>query len=92
MGITDIFNSEKAQFSAEILSDSELAMSVLQQYARLIMNEDGVEAAAITISTDGALFRSPEAEIDFTLNRPFVYAVMSEKGIPLFIGTYREPK
>lgn len=91
MGITDIFNSEKAQFSAEISSDSELTVSTLQQYARLILNEDGVEAAAVTISSDGAALRPSENEIDFTLNRPFLYAVMSEKSIPLFIGTYNAP-
>ena len=91
MGITDIFNSEEAQFSAEISSESELVVSVLQQYARLIMNEDGIEAAAITISLDGAALRPPENEIDFTLNQPFLYAVMSETSIPLFIGTYCTP-
>lgn len=91
MGITDIFNSEKAQFSAEISSDSELAVSALQQYARLIMNEDGVEAAAVTFSPVGSLPRSMEDNIDFTLNRPFLYAVMSEKSIPLFIGMYYTP-
>lgn len=92
MGVTDIFNPQKAQFSAEVSLNSELAVSALQQYARLILNEEGVEAAAITITTDGALLMPPEEEIDFTLNRPFLYAVMSENNLPLFIGTYCIPE
>ena len=56
------------------------------------MNEDGVEAAAITLTLDGALLMQPEEEIDFTLNRPFVYAVMSENCIPLYIGAYYTPE
>lgn len=92
MGITDIFDPQKARFSAEIMSDAALAVTTLQQYARLILNEEGVEAAAITITLDGAMLIRPEDEIDFTLNRPFVYAVLSDKGIPLFIGTYHVPE
>lgn len=91
MGITDIFDPQEAQFSPELTSDSAISLSVLQQYARLILNEEGIEAAAITISADGAMIRQPEDEIDFTLNRPFVYAVMSEQGIPLFAGIYNVP-
>ena len=91
MGITDIFDPQKAQFTAELSSDSKLAVSSLQQYARLILNEEGVEAAAITLTSVGGMFVQPGDEIDFTLNRPFLYAVMSEKEVPLFIGTYHRP-
>ncbi len=91
LGITDVFDPQKAQFSSELSSDSVLALSDLHQYARLILNEDGVEAAAITISSDQALLMQPENEIDFILNRPFLFAVMSEKNIPLFVGVYHTP-
>ncbi len=91
MGIIDVFDPQKAQFSAELSSDSELSVSNIQQYARLILNEDGVEAAAITLTIDGGLFIPAEDEKDFTLNRPFLFAVMSERDMPLFIGIYRMP-
>ncbi len=92
MGVRDIFNPEKAQFSPEISSDSKLAVSTLKQYARMTLDENGVEAAAITVSFEGGLLRPPENEIDFLLNRPFLYAVMSEKGIPLLVGVYHLPE
>ncbi|MBR3174860.1 MAG: hypothetical protein IKF55_03205 [Oscillospiraceae bacterium] len=92
MGITDIFDPQKLQFSSEISSDSKLLLSDLQQYGRLIVNEDGVEAAAATLTLDGALLMQPDDEIDFTLNRPFLYAVMSESSIPMFVGTYHRPE
>lgn len=91
MGISDVFDPEKASFSSEVSTDSPISLSVLQQHARLILNEEGVEAAAITISADGTSLRQSEEKIDFALNRPFLYAVMSEQGIPLFIGAYHTP-
>ena len=91
MGVTDVFDPQRAQFSAEVSSDAALALSDLRQYARLIVKEDGVEAAAITMTFDGGLLFTPEDEFDFTLDRPFLYAVMSGKNIPLFIGTFHAP-
>lgn len=91
MGIVDLFNPKKVRYSAELSSKTAGSLSVLQQYARLILNEDGVEAAAITVSTDGTFLMPPEDEIDFTLDRPFLYAVMSRQEIPLFIGMYSTP-
>lgn len=92
MGIVDIFDTQKAQFISELSSDSSLVVSDFTQYTRLILNEDGVESASITITDEGGLIIQPENEIDFILNRPFLFAVMSEKNIPLFIGTYYTPE
>lgn len=91
LGITDIFDSDAAQFVSGMSSDREMAMSSLQQFARLVMDEDGVEAAAVTISDTLTLLIPSENEIDFNLNRPFLYAVMSDRDIPLFLGTVYAP-
>lgn len=91
LGVTDIFDPEKTEFSKDITSDDHLKLSSAEQYARLIMDEDGVEAASIIVS-DSAFLRIPnEEEIVFTLNRPFIFAVFSETNIPLFFGTYNTP-
>ena len=94
MGVTALFDPQKARFSPELSSDSPISLSVLDQYARLILNEEGVEAAAITLAMNAtaSLYKSEVEDIYFTLNRPFVYAVMSEQGIPLFIGTCYAPE
>ena len=91
MGITDVFDTEAANFSSELSADKNLAISSLDQYARLTLDEDGVEAAAITLSDAITMIMPSKNEIDFTLNRPFLYAVMSENNIPLFIGIYEMP-
>ena len=33
----------------------------------------------------------PEEEIDFTLDRPFLFAITSDDGLPLFVGTVYQP-
>lgn len=91
MGITDIFDAGAACFSPELYIQARQSVSSLDQYARLKLDEEGVEAAAITITDVLTMLRPSENEIDFTLNRPFLYAVMADKNIPLFIGTYYTP-
>ena len=54
------------------------------------MNEDGIEAAAITeFPFAGAML--PELIVDFTLDRPFMFAVVNAKGIPVFTGVLNAP-
>ena len=91
LGITDIFDEEAANFEGRLSSDAPIALSFPQQLCRLVVNEDGVEAAAITISDVVGALAMPEEEIDFVLDRPFVFAVMDNWKLPLFIGLVREP-
>ena len=91
MDVTDVFDPEKAEFSSDISSDDRLVLSSVEQYSRLIMNEDGVEAASIIVSDAMALRIASEDEIEFILNRPFLFSVFSETNIPLFIGVYNTP-
>ena len=91
MGVTDIFDSAKAMFSSEINCDDDLKLEPIEQYSRLIMNEDGVEAASMIVSSPISFQIPIEEEIDFILNRPFIFAVFSETNIPLFVGVYNTP-
>ncbi len=91
LGITDVFDPQKAEFSSDIISGDKTRLTLVDQYSRLIMNENGIEAASIIVS-DAASFRIPnEEEIDFTLNRPFIFVIFSETNIPLFFGVYNSP-
>ena len=64
-----------------------LFVSGLDQYSRLVMDEEGVEAAAITFAPLlGALWEDESETIDFTLDRPFLFAVEDSHGLPLFMG------
>ena len=83
LGVTDVFEAGTADFSP--VSGSELFLSKIQHSARVAIDEQGVVAAAFTIEMlSGA--GMPLDEIDFTLDRPFIFAITGETGDLLFIG------
>ncbi len=92
LGITDVLDDSLSDFSP--LSDSldNLAVSEAQHAARVKIDEDGVEAAAYTIImvAETAFFEIP-AEVDFVLDRPFVFAITDHNGLPTFIGVVNTP-
>lgn len=89
LGVTDIFDG-KADFSP--LADSGVFISEANHAARVVIDEEGCTAAAFTemISLGAAL--PPEDEMDFIVDRPFIFAVMSDTDQPLFIGTVNDPR
>ena len=59
--------------------------------ALIRIDEEGVTAAAYTaISTEGAS-EPPEEEIDFVVDRPFLFAVTGVGGQLLFAGVVNQP-
>jgi len=63
--------------------------SVIQQ-TRISINEKGVEAAAFTnIAYAGAA--PPNDRADMILDRPFIYAITSDVGAPMFVGVVDDP-
>ena len=56
------------------------------------IDEDGCEAAAYTVlDVEATAMLGPEEEIDFTLDKPFVFAITGIDGLPLFIGLVNQP-
>ena len=54
------------------------------------MDEEGVSATAFTDMGWGA--GGPEGEHDFTLDRPFLFSVMTDQSAgPLFVGVVNDP-
>ena len=86
MGIEDAFDSNKANFSSLTTDGTPLFVNKAMHDARVKVNEHGVEAAAFTVYmlAEGAAL--PDEEVDFTLDRPFLYVVEGDTGIPLFVG------
>ena len=90
LGVTDLMRPDTADFTGSLTPETGFALSETRQMARFVMNEDGIEAAAITVfPAAGAL--PMELEVDFVLNRPFLFAAVSPKGLPLFIGVFSTP-
>ena len=90
LGVTDIFDIEKSDFSP--LTDSAAFISEANHTARVVIDEEGCTATAFTeMITSGAAL-PPEDEMDFILDRPFIFAVTSDTQQPLFIGTVNNPQ
>lgn len=87
LGITDIFDSELADFSPALsAANGELCVGSATHAARLTADEKGIEAAAYTVVAVAETSMGPPEEIDFTLDRPFIFVVTAEDGASLFVG------
>lgn len=86
MGITDVFGA--ADFSPLTPSDVQLVQAT--HAARVIIDEEGCMAAGFTFLAVG---KGPSfcPNIDFTLDRPFLFVVSSQDNLPMFIGTVTQP-
>lgn len=90
LGVTDVFDAAASDFSP--LTDMDgLFVSQATHGARVTIDEEGCTAAAFTVIMACGAAEPPEEEIDFTLDRPFVFAITGEDGLPLFIGVVNQP-
>lgn len=51
----------------------------------MLIDEEGCKASSLTAMIVGGA-GMPENYVDFVLDRPFVFEIMSETGIPIFVG------
>lgn len=91
MGITDVFNSAVSDFSP-ISSYQGLYVSQASHDVRVKIDEEGCSAAAYTvIAADGAGIPESEDEIDFVLDRPFLFVITGSSAQLLFAGVVNQP-
>ena len=91
LGITDVFSTEKADFSQILTEDLEASVSEVQHAARVKIDEEGCEAAAYTVIMLEKAMMIQQDHADFILDRPFLFAVRSYSGAVLFTGIVNEP-
>lgn len=90
MGITDACSPELADYSP--ICNESLYLSKARHAARVSVDEDGVIAAAYTLMAfDTSGIPQKLEEIDFTLDRPFLFVITGQDDLPLFAGTVTEP-
>lgn len=89
LGVTDVFDIEKADFSP--LTDIPVFVSEAKHTARVVIDEEGCTATAFTEMPSATSPLPPEDEMDFIVDRPFIFAVTSDTAQPLFIGTVNDP-
>ena len=90
LGITAVFDPEDADFSP-ILPEQVAWLDAVNHAARVKIDEEGVEAAAYTVMMAAGAAMPPEDEMDFILDRPFLFFITSRDDLPLFAGIVNEP-
>ena len=90
LGMTDAFNPYMADFSAFCYAPTYI--SLMKQVARIKVDEEGSEAAAVTVigmETTSAGERQEPRRVDFHATRPFLYVISElSSGAIFFIGQY----
>ena len=91
LGVTDVFDAEKSNFGGILEEQSEpVWVNQVQHAARVAIDEEGVTAAAYTVMLlCGSAM--PDKEINFTLDRPFVFAITGPGNTILFTGVVENP-
>lgn len=94
MGVTDAFDSSKANFSG-IDGTSDLFISIVIHKAFCEVNEEGTEAAAATgvvMEKTAAPVRQP-LPIEFKADHPYLYLIRdTQTGCLLFLGRVADPR
>ena len=89
LGITDAFRPGWADFSpltGNPAENEELCVSQTEHAARVAIDEEGIIAAAFTAIIVAGYAPTQREEIDFVLDRPFLFVVQSDSGLTLFAG------
>ena len=90
LGVTDLFDAQKADFRPLTDDADGIFLGKAEQDARVLIDEDGCKAVAMTVMTYcGAAM--PEDEVDFILDRPFLFDIVSATCLPLFVGVVNDP-
>lgn len=86
LGVVDVFDPDKADLSG--ISPLELFVSRIFQDSFIALDEDGIEAAAVTVVELAPTAAPPADEIiELRFDEPFLFIIENREGIPLFVGT-----
>lgn len=86
LGLNDIFDPQKSDFSPLVGNSRRLALSSAKHAARIIVDEVGVTGTSYTLLPMAGAAEPPKDEVDFVLDRPFIFVITGQTDMPLFIG------
>ncbi len=92
-GMGRAFSSDEAEFGAMIeIEDENVYISSIFQNARIILDEKGTEASAVTVVKGETTSAMPSEQVTFKCDKPFLYIIKDDKSdAVLFMGLVREP-
>lgn len=82
----DLIFSQEADFTG--ILKSNFIVSEIIQGASINVNEKGTKAEAYTV-IEGDKAAAPTETTSIKIDKPFVYAVVNEQGLPIFSGIFR---
>lgn len=92
LGVTDVFDWNAADFSPVCENSDGLVLSNALHGARVSIDEDGCLGAAYTVLTVEATVAPTEMDrVEFTADRPFLFAITGWDGQILFLGVVNQP-
>lgn len=84
--LTDILGAN-ADYSKAFKNDEQVfSIGKVIQKAKIIMNEEGAKAAAVSGGVGVTSAPDSEEELVLNLDRPFIYSITSDRGDVLFAG------
>lgn len=90
LGVTEMFDGAAADFSPLCDDADGIFVDKAEQDTRVMIDEDGCKAASMTVMMSAGA-APPKEFVDFIVDRPFVFEIVSESGIPLFVGVVNHP-
>ncbi len=91
LGVTDVFDPAKSDFTPMTTDvDVHIGLSQASHAAQVIIDEEGCTAAAFTVMANAGAM-PPDDEVDFILDRPFLFCITGDSGLPLFVGVVNHP-
>lgn len=92
LGVTDIFDPEVSDFTP-MTTDAgvPIVLSHANHAARVMIDEEGCTATAFTVLPGVGAAAPPDDEVDFVLDRPFIFCITGDSGLPLFVGIVNCP-
>ena len=90
LGITDIFDASLSDFSP-LTKEENIILSKAEQAARVMIDEEGCRASALTHMLIVGDYENDDEPFYYTLDRPFIFSIVGESCLPLFIGIVNNP-
>lgn len=90
LGVKDVFDSAASDFTPLSGELTDVLISQVEHAARVTVDEDGCTAAAYTVMIAECAEPFSANEIDFVLDRPFLFVITGCGDQPLFIGVVNQ--
>lgn len=92
LGVTDVFDPALSDFAPMTTDVREpITLSRTSHAARVVIDEEGCIATAFTAMLGTGAAAPPDDEVDFVLDRPFLFCITGDSGLPLFVGIVNYP-